>query len=236
MKLDNYFIKEPNTYTYLKKKLDLSKKDFFKTLTQKNIDSHSQIKLANLYANRLKVFIGKFLEKSNIDFLDCGCGFGFISRELIKITNYNIYYCDPSKSIKKIHDKIFPKENFFYSDIQNLSKFKRKYDLIYLREIYPFARDANFKNQKKLIQMLNKQLRINGLIIFEQIKNKEDLFDNLSKFNFKYKIIPLLPVKLGKNNFLNLFFFKSLILQLLLKIIYSILFKKISYYIIVYKF
>jgi SAM-dependent methyltransferase len=236
VKLDNYYPREPSTYSRLKKELDISKKKFFKTLIRKNIDSHSQVRLANLYANRLKVFIGKFLKKGNINFLDCGCGFGYIARELIKTTNLKIYYCDPSKSIKKIHDKIFPKENFFCSDIQNLFRFKRKYDLIYLREIYPFTRDANFKNQKKLIQMLNKQLRINGLIIFEQIKNKEDLFDNLSKFNFKYKIIPLLPVKLGKKKFLNLFFFKSLILQLLLKIIYTILFKKISYYIIVYKF
>ena len=100
MKLDNYYIKEPNTYTLLKKKLNISKKKFLKTLIQKNIDSHSQVKLANLYANRLKVFIGKFLKKTNINFLDCGCGFGFISRKLIKTTNYNIYYCDPSKSIK----------------------------------------------------------------------------------------------------------------------------------------
>jgi len=236
VKLDNYYLKEPCTYSYLKKELDISKKNFFKNLIQKNIDSHSQVKIANLYANRLKVFIDKFLDKDNVDFLDCGCGFGFISRELIKITNYNIYYCDPSNSIKKIHDKIFPAQNFFYSDIQNLYRFKKKYNLIYLREIYPFTRDANFKNQKKLIQILNRQLKINGVIIFEQIKNKKDLFDNLSKFNFKYKIIPLLPVKLGKNNFLNLLFFKNFILQLLLKTIYSIFNKKINYYIAVYKF
>jgi SAM-dependent methyltransferase len=74
----------------------------------------------------LWVCIGKFLKKGNINFLDCGCGFGYIARELIKTTNLKIYYCDPSKSIKKIHDKIFPKENFFCSDIQNLFRFKRK--------------------------------------------------------------------------------------------------------------
>jgi SAM-dependent methyltransferase len=236
MKFDNYYLKEPETYTLVKKKLDISLKEFVKILNQKSIDNHSQVKLANLFANRLKLLINKILKKSNIDFLDCGCGFGFISRELIKIANYNIYYCDPSASIKNIHRKIFSKENFFCSDIQNLWRYKKKYDVIYLREIYPFARDNNFKNHKKLILKLNNQLKINGVIIFEQIKNKKDLFDNLSKFNFKYKIIPLLPIKFGKNNILNLIFFKSSILQLAIKIIYLILNKQISYYIVVYKF
>jgi len=236
MKLDNYYLKEPETYTLVKKSLDISKKKFFKTLNLNNIDSHSQIKLANFYATRLKLLINKILKKSNIDFLDCGCGFGFLSKELIKITNYNIYYCDPSISIKKIYNKIFNKENFFHSDIQNLWRYKKKYDIIYLREIYPFTRDNNFKNQKKLIVKLNNQLKINGIIIFEQIKNKKDLFDNLSKFNFKYKIIPLLPIKFGKNNILNLIFFKSSSLQLVIKIIYSIFNKKISHYLLIYKF
>ena len=236
MKFDNYYLKEPASYTLVKKKLDIDKKKFIKILNLKNIDSHSQIKLADLYANRLKLLINKFLKKSNIDFLDCGCGYGFISRELIKITNHNIHYCDPSLSIKSIHRKIFFKENFFCSDIQNLWRYKKKYDIIYLREIYPFTRDNNFKNQKKLIVKLNNQLKINGIIIFEQIKNKKDLFDNLSKFNFKYKIIPLLPIKFGKNNILNLIFFKSSSLQLVIKIIYSIFNKKISHYLLIYKF
>ena len=236
MKIDNYFYNEPSTYSYLKKKLNESKKKFFESLEEKNIDLHSQVKLSSLYASRIKIFINNFLKRKKIIFLDCGSGLGFISRELKKITNYNIYYCDPSKSIKKIHDQVFPQEKFFRSDIQNLSSFKKKYDIIYLREIYCFTRDANFKNQKKLIKILNNQLNINGLIIFEQIRNKKDLFFNLAKFNLKYKIISLLPVKLGRYKSLNFFFFKSVILQFLLKIIYQIFNKKINSYILIYKF
>ena len=236
MKLDNYYYTEPSTYSYLKKKLDISKKKFFENLEEKNIDSHSQVKLSSFYASRLKIFIENFLKREKIIFLDCGSGLGFISRELKKITNYSIYYCDPSKSIKKIHEQVFPKEKFFSSDIQNLSSFKKKYDIIYLREVYSFTRDANFKNQKKLINILNNQLNFNGLIIFEQIKNKKDLFDNLPRLNLKYKIIPLLPVKLGKNKFLNLLFYKNFILKLFLKTVYKIFDKKISSYILIFKF
>lgn len=66
--------------------MDKSAKDFYKVLTEKNIDNHSQVKLAYLYAKRLKIFVNKFLKKK-ITLLDCGCGFGFIAQELQKITN-----------------------------------------------------------------------------------------------------------------------------------------------------
>ena len=236
MNLNNYFNKEPSTYCYLKEKLDISRKEFFKSLKEKNIDSHSQVRLAYLFANRLYIFINIFYRKKNIDFLDCGCGLGFVSKELSKLLGYTIYCCDPSPSINKILNKIYRKKFFFQSDIQSLSNFKKKYDIIYLREVYPFTRNSNFKNQKKLIKILNNQLKVNGLIIFEMIKNKKDLFDNLSKLNFKFKIVPLLPVRFGKNYFLNFFLFKSIFLQQLIKYIYKLFNKKISYFILIYKF
>lgn len=236
MNFNNYYNKEPNTYCYLKKKIDISRKEFFISLKEKNIDSHSQVRLAYLFASRLYVFVNFFYGKNNVDFLDCGCGLGFISKELSKLLGYNVYCCDPSPSIKKILNKIYRKNFFFQSDIQSLAKFKKKYDIIYLREVYPFTRDSNFKNQKKLIKILNNQLKANGLIIFEMIKNKKDLFDNLPKFNFKFKIVPLLPVKFGKNYFLNLIFYKSIFLQQLIKYIYKLFNKRISYFILIYKF
>ena len=73
-------------------------------------------------------------------------------------------------------------------------------------------------------------------MIFEQIKNKEDLFDNLEKFNLRYKIIFLLPIKLSKKKLLNQIFFKSNLCQFLLKFIYKIFRKKINNFIIIYKF
>lgn len=236
MNLNNYYNKEPSTYCYLKEKLDVSKKEFFKSLKEKNIDSHSQVQLAYLFASRLYIFINTFLKKKKIDFLDCGCGLGFVSKELSKLLGYTIYCCDPSPSINKILNKIYRKKFFFQSDIQSLGNFKKKYDIIYLREVYPFTRNSNFKNQKKLIKILNNQLKVNGLIIFEMIKNKKDLFGNLSKFNFKFKIVPLLPVRFGKNFFLNFFLFKSIFLQQLIKYIYKLFNRKISYFILIYKF
>ena len=236
MKFNNHYDNEPTSYTYLKSKLDVSIEEFNKSSKEKNIDSHSQIKKANLYANRLKIFINEILKKNNISFLDCGCGLGFISRELNRLSNFDIHYCDPSVSVKKIHEKIFPKENFFQSDIENLKDYKKKFDIIYMREVYPFTRNANYENQIKLIKILNNQLKDSGLLIFEQIKNKDDLLDNLPNLNVKYKVIPLPPARLGENKFLNKIFLKNSILQFLLKIIYRIFGKKISYLILIYRF
>ena len=82
MKFSNY--NEPSSYTYLKKKLDISIDEFYKSFKTQNADAHSQIKEANLYASRLKFFISDFLKRNDVNFLDCGCGLGFISRELRK--------------------------------------------------------------------------------------------------------------------------------------------------------
>ena len=236
MSFNKYNENEPSTYTLLREKLEISSKEFEENLLKKDIDSHTQIKKANLYAKRLKVFIESFLRKNNVDFLDCGCGLGYIARELSKLSTYNIHYCDPSDSVKKIHDKIFPKENFFQSDIENLIHIKKKFDLIYLREVYPFTRDDNYKNQEKLIKILNDKLNTNGFLIFEQIKNKKDIFDNLSKLSIKYKILYLLPIRFGANEVLNKFCFKNLMFQYLIKLIYKILGKKINHFILIYKF
>ena len=138
--------------------------------------------------------------------------------------------------MKKIHDKIFPSENFFQSDIENLNNHKKKFDLIYLREVYPFTRNNNYKNQEKLIKVLNDKLNINGLLIFEQIKNKKDLFDNLSKLSINYKIIFLLPIRFGGNKLLNKLNFKNLLFQYFLKLVYKLLGKKINHFILIYKF
>jgi len=236
MSFDRYYNDEPSTYTLLREKLEISSKEFEESLLIKDIDSHSQISQANLYARRLEIFINSFLRRHSVDFLDCGCGLGYIARELSKLSKHNVYYCDPSDSVKKIHDMIFPKENFFQSDIENLNNYKNKFDLIYLREVYPFTRNNNYKNQEKLIKILNDKLNTNGLLIFEQIKNKEDLFDNLSKLSIKHKVIFLLPIRFGGNEILNKLSFKNLFFQYLLRIIYKFLGKRINHFILIYKF
>ena len=236
MSFDKYNNDEPSTYTLLREKLEISSKEFEESLLIKDIDSHSQISQANLYARRLEIFINSFLRRHSVDFLDCGCGLGYMARELSKLSKHNVYYCDPSDSVKKIHDMIFPKENFFQSDIENLNNYKNKFDLIYLREVYPFTRNNNYKNQEKLIKILNDKLNTNGLLIFEQIKNKEDLFDNLSKLSIKHKVIFLMPIRFGGNEILNKLSFKNLFFQYLLRIIYKFLGKRINHFILIYKF
>ena len=160
MKFDNYYKLEPGTYKDIYEKSS-NLQSFLYKINLKNSDNHSQIKNAELYANRILLFITKILNKKEFLLLDCGCGLGFIARELAKMTVNNIYYCDPSEYINKIHKKFYPYENFFQSDIQNLNKFNKKFDIIYLREIYPFTRENNFENQKNLIEILNNQLNDN---------------------------------------------------------------------------
>ena len=235
MKFSNYFENEPSTYTRLKKKADLSVEEFKKSLDEINIDNHSQIKNANLFASRIKIFFYNYLQKYDVNFLDCGCGLGFIARELQKICDYKVFYCDPSESVKKIHEKIFQDDNFFQSDIESLSSFKKNYDIIYLREIYPFTRDSNIENQKKLINILINQLKDKGFLIFEQIKNENDLFSNLRKLKVNYEIIYLLPSRFGEKKFLNLIFFKVKFLQFLLRFTYKIFNKKINHFILIHK-
>ena len=92
------------------------------------------------------------------------------------------------------------------------------------------------KIKKKLIKILNGKLNTNGLLIFEQIKNNKDLFDNLSKLSIKYKVIFLLPVRFGGNKLLNKLSFRNLFFQYLLKMIYKFLGKRINHFILIYKF
>ena len=92
MKFNNYGKNEPNSFTYLKKKLDVSVGEFKKSLTEENIDAHSQIKSAKLYAYRLDTFIKDHLKRKNERILDCGCGLGFIARELNKSIKYGMVF------------------------------------------------------------------------------------------------------------------------------------------------
>lgn len=235
MKFDNYYNDEPSTYKKIYKKSS-NWKDYLNTIDLENIDSHTQIKNAKLFADRLNIFISKILNKKKIIFLDCGCGLGFIAREYKKISDNRVYYCDPSNSVNEIHKKFYPDENFFQSDIQNLNYFNSKIDIIYLREVYPFTRDDNFENQKKLIKILNQQLNKNGILIFEQIRNKNDLFNNFKKFNFNFKIYFLPPIRWHKFRLITRLTLKSFYFQSVIRLLYKILGKKIAHFIVVKKF
>ena len=141
MNYNNYNESEPHTYTLLKEKLEISSNEFEKKLYEKNIDAHTQIKQASMYAKRLEIFI----------------------------------------------------------------------------------------------KILNNKLNKNGFLIFEQIKNRKDLFNNLSKLSIKYKIFFLLPTRFGTNEILNSFCFKSSIFQFFLRILYVFLGKKINHFILIHK-
>ena len=114
-------------------------------------------------------------------------------------------------------------------------KYNLYFDVIYLREVYPFTRSDDFNLHKKLLSVLFKKLKKKGFLILEQIKNKKDLFTNLDKLGYNYKIHFLLPIKFNKLDFLNIIFFESKILQFIIFKIYKIFKKKVNHFTIIRK-
>ncbi|MBD1142770.1 class I SAM-dependent methyltransferase [Pelagibacterales bacterium SAG-MED35] len=168
--------------------------------------------------------------------MDCGSGLGFIARELEKVKNFDVYAADPSKSVNKITKKLYPNSKFIHCEIKTIpKKYNLHFDIIYLREVYPFTRTDDFKLHKKLLSILLKKLKKKGILIFEQIKNQNDIINNLDRLNYNYQIHYLLPIKLNKFDYLNIFFSKFKILQYFILLVYKISGKKVNHLIIIKK-
>jgi 2-polyprenyl-3-methyl-5-hydroxy-6-metoxy-1,4-benzoquinol methylase len=153
-------IKEPETYTKLHNALLKSKKEYYKTLNEDKIDSHTQIKDAFYFANRLEKYIKNYFKLTSVRILDCGCGLGYITRELDNVNEFDVYGADPSISAKKISKKLFQDNNFINCEIKNIpKKYNNFFDIIYLREVYPFTRQNDLKLHKKLLSVLFKKMK-----------------------------------------------------------------------------
>lgn len=227
---------EPATYTKLFKALSKSKNNYIEELKEDKIDSHTQIGQASYFARRLENYIKNFFKFSNVKILDCGSGLGYISRELDKVKKFKTYSLDPSKSAKKISNILFPNNIFIHADIKKIpKKYNNFFDVIYLREVYPFTRTSNLRLHIELLAILNRKIKKNGVLIFEQIINEKDLFSNLSKLKLDYEIHSLLPIRLYKFDFLNIMFSKLKIIQILIYLIYKIFNKKKNHFIIIKK-
>ena len=120
--------------------MDVSIDEYKEILHNEEIDAHTQIKDAKSFATRLKIFIEFKFNKKKFKVLDCGSGLGFKSRELIKFKKFEVISSDPSPSAKKIYNKLYPEQKFIHSDIESLEDdFNNYFDVIYLREVYPFV-------------------------------------------------------------------------------------------------
>ena len=207
--LENYsknITPEPPTYSIFleKKKLSkLSKKD----LDDSYLNSHTVIKDSKLTANQLLQHLEQcgFNNKA-IKLFDVGCGLGFISNEIAKNLGYNNVYCsDPSPSTKDFINLEFPELNFIYCDIANIpDKFNGFFDIVYLREVYTFTRTNNIKIHKKLLKKLFAITKKNGLVVLEQIKGDQNIFNNLKNLHYEYSVKRLIPNRLLKNKIFSL--------------------------------
>tara|TARA_B110000483_G_scaffold230912_1_gene296677 strand:- start:84 stop:779 length:696 start_codon:yes stop_codon:yes gene_type:complete len=231
--MNNPFGNEPTTYSQLAEALNISKDSYHKKTLQKNMDSHSQIKDAHFFSSRIKYFINT---KKNIKILDCGCGLGFIARGLKKYKNFEVFLSEPSESIKKIIENVYPEDNFLPFSIEDLpKKFHNFFDVIYLREVYPFTRTSDIDLQDRLIKAISRHLKEDGVLIFEQIKNEKDLFCNLKELNLDYKIFYLMPTKWLNFEWFYKIYFKVHFLSIFIRLIYKVFNKKINHFIVIKK-
>jgi len=207
--LKNYSKKitaEPQTYSIFleKRKLSqLSKKD----LDDSYLNSHTVVKDPKLTVNQLLKHLSQWgFNKKAIKLFDVGCGLGFISNEIAKNLGYkNVYCSDPSPSTKDFIKLEFPNLNFIYSDIENIpDKFNNFFDIVYLREVYPFTRTNNIELHKKLLKKLFSITKENGLVVLEQVKGDQNIFNNLKNLHYEYDIKRIIPSRLLKNKIFSL--------------------------------
>ena len=65
--LELSFLDKVETFKFLYDQLAKSPEDFEKSLKEKDIDSHSQIRSAKFFAGRLKFFINDYLHLTNYE-------------------------------------------------------------------------------------------------------------------------------------------------------------------------
>lgn len=235
--LENYskgVTPEPPTYSIWLQKRKVSKLNNT-DLNNDYLNSHTVIKDSILSAKQLsKHIIGSGYKLDKINFIDIGCGLGFITNEFAKIIGYeNVYCCDPCISTKDFINLQFPKLNFIYCDAETIpKKFYSYFDIVYLREVYPFTRTNNLEIHKKILKSLFKLIKSDGVVILEQIKGEKNIFNNLSKLNYNYDIKLLIPNRLLRNIFfIFLNKISNSLTNLLLIILFKIFRKKSRYYI-----
>ena len=261
IKKDNYYskLKEDFSNTQIKKLQVNQKKlvDFgiFKNNTsygayyalykKKNFEwvkSHSEInKKKTIYiAKNLKEILLVIFNFQPKTLIDIGCGTGHITHSLKKIFKLKkILGVDPSKYAIKFASKNFKKINFkckFLSDLKK--KNEGEFDIVYLRECYPFTRNSDIKKIISNINKVSKLLSSKGLIVFENYSHLKGLnvnFDLISKklndsfysiklIKFPNQLFWLYSLKMNKK------FYR--LLTIFIKFIYYLINRQPTFYII----
>ncbi len=261
IKKDNYYskLKEDFSNTQIKKlqvnqkklvdygifKNNTSYGAYYALYKKKNFEwvkSHSEInKKKTIYiAKNLKEILLVIFNFQPKTLIDIGCGTGHITYSLKKIFKLKkILGVDPSKYAIKFASKNFKKINFkckFLSDLKK--KNEGEFDIVYLRECYPFTRNNDIKKIISNINKVSKLLSSKGLIVFENYSHLKGInvnFDLISKklndsfYSFKFIKFPnqlfwLYSLKMNKK------FYK--LLTIFIKFIYYLINRQPTFYVI----
>jgi len=208
LKKDNYYTKLKEDFSDIQiKKLQINQKklvDFgiFKNNTsygayyalykKKNFEwvkSHAEInrEKATFIAKNLKEILLVMFNFQPNTLMDIGCGTGHITYSLKKIFKLKkTLGIDPSKYAIKFALKNFKKINFkckFLSELKK--KHEGEFDIIYLRECYPFTRNNDIKKIILNINKISKLLTRKGLIVFENYSHLKGINVNFDLINKK---------------------------------------------------
>lgn len=217
-------------------KRKIRKNDFYKHNQKQVIDT------AHIIAHKIHSFLKFKKIKNNYKFMDIGCGLGQITNEIGKINGYdNTYACEPSIYAAKFVKKLYSKIKFINGGIERINnKYNNFFDVLYLKEVSPF-RSSNLNLQKKLVNRMIDMINEEGVIVFEQIRNKGkiDIYKNIKKLNFNHYITPTIPNSILRSKKLRNYLLKNYkILNIILKIFDNLYFRYLrqkTYYIVVFK-
>ena len=215
---------------------------YYKNKNKEWINSHAETKKVNtdLIANNLKKIIFIFFRFKPSSLLDIGCGAGHITNSLQNILKLKKSVgIDVSEYAIKYGKKWFKNVSFKQNYLKNLSpKNTGKFDIVYSRECYPFVRNNKVNQMVNDIKNISKLLKFNGLIVFETYSYKKGINVKYNKIKKKllksHKMIKIIKYPNQFYELLNLIKSKNsyLLFSILVKILYNLINRHPTYYVI----
>ena len=155
-------------------------------------------RLALNYARQVRAILLRLgIMPQNLDILDIGCGPGTITNALhSSLDNCSVTGMDIAKHAVEYAQKKHPNCTFIQQAVDGSTDLSQKYNVIHLREFYPFSRTADIETHLAYIKMLLKHLHKDGAIIifFSAPSPGTTLADTYSRISGRLSAMQLTPI------------------------------------------